>query len=357
MIHAYKKYLKTLARSLVQPDVTKVPWKQSGLESTFFDEHQGVVLPFSVQHSTSIVMDLEDFFILYPDYCQKYFFDLYAAYPFHSLWNIFAHRYAERSWVLYVPAGARSDDLSLVLNESACREHITIIVAQGAYARIHERMGAHTGKRIKNVDIILEQNAYLEFVVEQKDAPAVSAYVQYRCFAYENAQFFGTFLQQGGPVRAMFFELAMLGRGAHAHLKGLSLIERTHQAVFVTAQMHKAEHTHSSVVAKSLVADSAQSVYYGTITIEKHAAGTEAYQQNKNIVLGSAAHVFSQPNLEINTHTVRCKHGSATGTFDLDELLYMQSRGVQPESARMLLCKAFMQDVTHTALGTLTIPA
>ncbi len=104
---------------------------------------------------------------------------------------------------------------------------------------------------------------------------------------------------------------------------------------------------------KGAVANSARSVYSGLIRVEKGAAGTNAMQTNRNLVLHEGAHADSVPNLEIEDNDVRCSHASAVGPIAEDQHFYLESRGVPPDAADRLIALGFLDEV----LEQLPVPA
>jgi Fe-S cluster assembly protein SufD len=93
-------------------------------------------------------------------------------------------------------------------------------------------------------------------------------------------------------------------------------------------------------------------VYSGLIRVRKGAVGTNAFQTNRNLVLGPGAHADSVPNLEIEENDVRCSHASAVGPIDEAQRFYLESRGVPPEVADRLIVLGFLDD----ALGQIPVP-
>jgi Fe-S cluster assembly protein SufD len=93
------------------------------------------------------------------------------------------------------------------------------------------------------------------------------------------------------------------------------------------------------------VANTARSVYSGLIRVEKGARGTNAFQTNRNLVLGEGAHADSVPNLEIEDNDVRCSHASSVGPVSEDERFYLESRGVRPQTAARLITLGFLGEV------------
>ena len=106
---------------------------------------------------------------------------------------------------------------------------------------------------------------------------------------------------------------------------------------FRTMQDHAAPRTTSDLLFKGAVGDTANSVYTGLIRVRPGAAGTNAFQTNRNLVLSEGAHADSVPNLEIEENDVKCSHASAVGPVDEDQQYYLESRGVPTDVAERLI--------------------
>ena len=113
----------------------------------------------------------------------------------------------------------------------------------------------------------------------------------------------------------------------------------------VSLQDHDAHHTTSDLLFKGAVEDEARSVYSGLVRLRESAQRARAGQTNRNLVLSEGAAAWSIPNLEIEANDVRCSHASAVGPIDLDQLYYLESRGVPPDVAERLIVFGFFEDV------------
>ena len=114
---------------------------------------------------------------------------------------------------------------------------------------------------------------------------------------------------------------------------------------FRTLQDHAAPKTTSDLLFKGAVQGRARSVYTGLIRVRKEAAGTNAFQTNRNLKLSEEAWADSVPNLEIENNDVRCSHASAVGPIDAEQRFYLESRGVPPETADRLIVLGFFDEV------------
>jgi Fe-S cluster assembly protein SufD len=53
----------------------------------------------------------------------------------------------------------------------------------------------------------------------------------------------------------------------------------------------------------------------------------------------------TKPQLEIWADDVKCSHGATTGKIDNEQLFYLQSRGIDKETAKAMLIYAFANDI------------
>src|SRR5947207_11901855 len=78
---------------------------------------------------------------------------------------------------------------------------------------------------------------------------------------------------------------------------------------------------------------------------EPDAQGTNAYQENRKLLLTGRAHARSIPGLEIMANDVRCTHGATLGRVDREQLFYLMARGLSRAEAERLIVRGFFQDV------------
>ena len=81
------------------------------------------------------------------------------------------------------------------------------------------------------------------------------------------------------------------------------------------------------------------------IRVEPDAQKTNAYQENRNLMLSPTTHAVPIPGLEILANDVRCTHGATVGRVDRDELFYCMARGLSRAEAERLIVRGFFQDI------------
>ncbi|MGE4169042.1 MAG: SufD family Fe-S cluster assembly protein [Candidatus Babeliales bacterium] len=132
--------------------------------------------------------------------------------------------------------------------------------------------------------------------------------------------------------------------GADAQIFGYYVLKKQQTIFLTTKQHHQAPCTKSVLVINGVLAGNSRAEYDGSIIIEQHAQASDAAQSNKNLVFDQA-HARSEPNLEVKTNNVSCKHGSAVGTLDPEHVFYMQARGLSVQKAQELYTDGFLQAV------------
>jgi Fe-S cluster assembly protein SufD len=160
-----------------------------------------------------------------------------------------------------------------------------------------------------------------------------------------DATFTSAAVALGGEYARLRTDSVLDGPGAGGRLLAVYFGADHQMHDFRTIQHHRARHTHSDLLYKGAVANSARSVYSGLIRVEKGARGTNAMQTNRNLVLHEGAHADSVPNLEIEDNDVRCSHASAVGPIAEDQRFYLESRGVPPDVAGRLIALGFLDEV------------
>jgi Fe-S cluster assembly protein SufD len=140
-------------------------------------------------------------------------------------------------------------------------------------------------------------------------------------------------------------EASLVGPGATAELKAIYFASGEQFFDFHTLQDHQVGNTTSDLLFKGALQDTARTVYAGLIKIEKHAARSDAYQANRNLVLSDKAKATSIPMLEIDNNDVRCTHGATVGPVDPNHLFYLRSRGIPEATAKRMLIQGFFGQV------------
>jgi Fe-S cluster assembly protein SufD len=107
---------------------------------------------------------------------------------------------------------------------------------------------------------------------------------------------------------------------------------------------HAQPHCFSNEFYKGIISGNGKGVFNGKIMVRKDAQKTNAYQNNRNLLLSDEAQVNAKPQLEIFADDVKCTHGATTGQLEDEPLFYLRTRGIGEMEAKKMLTMAFAQD-------------
>jgi Fe-S cluster assembly protein SufD len=195
------------------------------------------------------------------------------------------------------------------------------------------------------VEIAVEQGAKVEYVSVQNLSRATWHFGTHHARVERDAELdwvAGGFGSAKGKVR---IQNDLAGQGATSRVTGAYFADGTQHLDYDTFQEHIAPNTTSDFAFKGALRDTATAVWRGMIRVEKDAQKTNAYQENRNLLLSPDAHADSIPGLEILANDVRCTHGATLGQVDRDQLFYLMARGLSRAEAERLIVRGFFQDV------------
>ncbi|HEV2414469.1 MAG TPA: Fe-S cluster assembly protein SufD [Candidatus Dormibacteraeota bacterium] len=202
-----------------------------------------------------------------------------------------------------------------------------------------------SGYRSGSAEIFLGEGSQVGYVAVQKWGRNVWHFSDQRAELLKDSSLRLFNVTLGGKFSKSRVEASLAGEGSNAELKAIYFASGQQFFDFHTLQDHRVGNTRSDLLFKGALQDVARTVYAGLIRIEKHAARSDAYQANRNLVLSDKAKATSIPMLEIDNNDVRCTHGATVGPVDPEHLFYLRSRGIPETTAKRMLIQGFFGDV------------
>jgi len=225
---------------------------------------------------------------------------------------------------------------------------LLVIADEGSrFSLVEEYAAASEGEAYSNavVELYVEQGAKLEYVSMQNLSRETWHFASHHARVERDAELdwvAGGFGSKKGKTR---IQNDLVGQGATSRVTGAYFADGTQHLDYDTFQEHAAPSTTSDFAFKGALRDEATSVWRGMIRVEKDAQKTNAYQENRNLLLSPKAHADSIPGLEILANDVRCTHGATVSPVNRDELFYAMARGLTRPDAERLIVRAFFQEV------------
>jgi len=229
---------------------------------------------------------------------------------------------------------------------------ILIVMEPGAQAHLVEEY-CGSGKYLTNsvVEIFLGEGANLRHDRVQRESPAAFHFCSLSVSIAKSASYTSTTISLGAAICRYNPKITFVGEHAELELNGLTMINADQISDTHSLIDHTVSNCASRQLQKYIIDDYAHGIFNGQVIVRPGAQQTNAGQSNRNLLLTERARIDTKPQLEIYADDVKCGHGTAIGQLDADELFYLQSRGLELNSARNLLLVGFAADViNHLAL-------
>ena len=194
-------------------------------------------------------------------------------------------------------------------------------------------------------EITLDEDATLTHCRVQIDGEKSFHFATTRVLQEANSNYRSTSFSVGSDIGRNDVFTHLVGEYAESTLHGVYLTtNRQHQDNEISTT-HAAPHCTSDQYYKGILSGRSRAVFSGKITVERGAQKTDANQKDLNLLLSHGAEVDTKPSLEIYADDVKCAHGATAGHVDEDTLFYLQSRGVDYDTAQAMLIRGFAAEI------------
>jgi Fe-S cluster assembly protein SufD len=255
--------------------------------------------------------------------------------------------------VIYVPEGVDAEDVKIRtrMNSRSLFNYTLVVTEESSSVTILERQS--TG------DADVEDARYYSGIVEV--AAGENSYVQYGSLQNLDEETYHFSLKRGyadtyGTVDWIEGNIGsrLTKSSVETYLQGDGSETKTVGAFFghddqhfdVAARVwHQGEHTTADLVTRGVLDDDARSVYEGVQDVGTDAWDTSSYQRENTLMLSDESEADASPKLIINNHDTEASHSATVGQVDEQEMFYMTSRGVDPQTAKNMLVEGFFVPV------------
>jgi Fe-S cluster assembly protein SufD len=246
---------------------------------------------------------------------------------------------------LRVPKGAVVPDPIHVTEQFGSNvfqaSRLLVVVEEGASVTIVDELegGLDRDARIFSVaELVVGAQAQVQFVTLQRLGLKVQAHITQVARLGRGAHYTPVLASFGGALVKTNVGAILEGEGSQSEMTGFLSAVGRQRFDHHTLHHHIGRHTRSNLDYKTVLKDRSRSAYTGLIRIEKEAPFSDAYQENRNLLLSEHARVNSIPELEILTEEVQCTHGATVGPIDREHLFYLMSRAIpRDEAIRMVI--------------------
>jgi Fe-S cluster assembly protein SufD len=254
--------------------------------------------------------------------------------------------------LVHVPKGVELDKplyVQVMSNGGTLHWRMVVIADEGARFSVIEELSSAAPETVAYtnavVELVVGQGAKIEYVSLQNLSRETWHFGRHKAWLERDSELdwvIGGFGSKRGKV---WIENDLAGPGATSRVTGAYFADGDQHLDYDTFQEHIAPSTESDFAFKGALRERASAVWRGMIRVEEGAQKTNAYQENRNLLLSDKAHADSIPGLEIMANDVRCTHGATLGRINREELFYLMARGLSRAEAERLIVRGFFQDV------------
>jgi Fe-S cluster assembly protein SufD len=224
--------------------------------------------------------------------------------------------------------------------------HIVFFAESGSQSTLIETYSSDAASFTNTaIQLIVEDNAHLTHYRVQKESPEAFHYGVTEVTLGRDASYNSTNINLGGKISRHDIELRFTAEGGEAWVDGLYMLNGTQHHDTHSIIDHTVPNCTSHQNYKGVLNDGSRAVFNGKVFVRENAHGTDAQQQNKNLLLSNEARVDTKPQLEIFNDDVKCAHGATVGQLEEEELFYLLTRGLPENLARNLLTYGFAEEV------------
>jgi len=260
----------------------------------------------------------------------------------------------EHGLLVHVPAGVELElplflRVTSTVDQAALLWRVLVIAEPGSRFTLIEELASASPDLAayanSAVEIVVREGAKVEYVNVQNLSQQTWLFSSCHASVEQAAELdwvAGGFGSRSGKV---WIQNDLVGQGATSRVTGAYFADGDQRLDYDTYQLHGAPDTTSDFAFKGALRDRAATVWRGMIRVEEGAQRTNAYQENRNLLLSKSATANSIPGLEILANDVRCTHGATLSPVDREQLFYLMARGLPRAEAERLIVRGFFQDV------------
>ena len=195
-------------------------------------------------------------------------------------------------------------------------------------------------------ELILDDGASLEVAGLQDFDQDTLAIVNRHATLGEAARLQWALASVGAQLHKSRIDNLLVGRGSSVHQVEIGFGGGSQLFDLTSYTRHIGTDTTGDLLSKGVFTDRARGYIKGLIEIRQTATGTDSYLGEFSMLLAKRARSVTIPSLEIDQPNVRrAAHSSSVGPIDEAQIFYLESRGVDRETARRLIVMAFLEPV------------
>lgn len=248
---------------------------------------------------------------------------------------------------LKINDGAKLTESIIIRGTSANQHpiHLSIEVGQNTQVDLIEHWeGVSKSKVDLNMTLKAGSHAKVRYIALQSDEETENWQEKRQTHAEEGAKI-DLFLFHFG-AQSITSQTEQNAQGRHAQIETWITSRRRKSQTMKLNYQHRFHNREGGGKAhlQGVALDEGQLEMKGNIWIGQKGGGTDTHLQEKALNLSPKATVNALPGLEANTNDVKAGHSAAVHNLNPEQLIYLQTRGLDAEESRRLMMEGFLKN-------------
>src|SRR4051812_48522622 len=256
---------------------------------------------------------------------------------------------------VYIPAGVKVDiplqahfrinaqnmgqfERTLIIAEPGSQVHYV----EGCTAPTYSTNSLHSAV----VEIIVKEGARVRYTTIQNWSHNVYNLVTKRAAAYKDAVMEWVDGNLGSKLTMKYPAVWLMEPGARGDVLSIAFAGNGQHQDAGAKMVHRAPHTTSNVVSKSISKGTGRATYRGLLEVAEDAHHVKANVKCDALLLDDSARSDTYPTINVANNSATIQHEATVSKVGEDQLFYLMSRGISENEATSMVINGFIEPIT-----------
>ena len=210
---------------------------------------------------------------------------------------------------------------------------------EGCTAPVYSTNSLHSAV----VELVALKGARIRYTTIQNWSNNIYNLVTKRAHAHEDAVVEWVDGNIGSKLTMKYPAVYLLGERAHGEVLSIAYAGDGQHQDAGAKMIHAAADTSSRIISKSISKGTGRSSYRGLVKVLKGKDRCRTNVECDALLIGDKARSDTFPTMEIGDQDVRVEHEARVSKLADEQLFYLQSRGIDPDQARLMIVNGFIE--------------
>ena len=244
--------------------------------------------------------------------------------------------------IVYVKASGKSEIHLSYSSDSAVMTHLVVDAENSSQVSVTEETECE-GFNTSFTEIYVGENSSVQYGAIEK--PGEFSYGRRKAITQDYGSIDWLNGMFDGELNRTKTETILKGDSSETENTGVWYPTKEQHHDISLHVRHIGDNTKCDMDSRSVVDNSARSLYEGLQKVETSAEDTSSFQDQETLMLSEKAESDASPKLMIENPDVEASHAAAAGTVEKDKQHYLETRGLTEDKAERLVVKGFFEPV------------